>query len=70
MLNALFIFLIGALVLIAVVYVLRLVMGSLELPPQMQQAVMVIIGIVGLICLLVLAWQALGGNVGPRIVVP
>ena len=62
MVAALFTFLIGALVLLAVVYVVRIVMQSMALPAQVQQAVGVAVGIVGLIVLLLLAWQALGGG--------
>jgi hypothetical protein len=65
MLMALLYFLVGCLVLAVVLYVAKLILAMMDLPPPVQQIALIIIGLVGLICLLVLVFSVLpsGGAV-------
>lgn len=62
MLGALLTFLIGCLVLAAVIYVVHLVLGMLTLPDPMKQIALVIIGLIGLVVLLMLAANVFQGG--------
>ena len=64
MLGALFVFLIGCLVLCAVLYVISLVMEMITLPDQIKKIALVIIGLIGLVVLLMLAVNVFQGGVG------
>ncbi len=65
MLWALLVFLIGCLVLAVVIYICKLLLAMLELPPPIQQIALLIIGLVGLIVLLILAINVFkGGGLG------
>jgi hypothetical protein len=63
MLAALLYFLLGALVLLIVLYVARLVLAQMELPPNVRQIALLIIGLVGLILLLTLVLNLAGSPV-------
>ncbi len=65
MLTALIYFLIGVLVLLVVLYVTKLVLDYLELPPPIRQIVMLIFGLIGLIVLIILVMGVLpAGSLG------
>jgi hypothetical protein len=52
-------FLVGCLVLVVVLYVLHLVIDMLTLPPQVRQIGLVIIGLIGFLVVIYLAFGAL-----------
>ncbi len=62
MLNALLIFLIGALVLVVIVYVAKLILDLLTLPDNIRQLALIIVGLIGLIAIIMLAANALRGG--------
>jgi hypothetical protein len=59
MLIALLYFLVGCLVLAVVLYVAKLILGMLDLPPPVQQIALIIIGLVGLIFLILLVMNVM-----------
>ncbi len=61
MMSGLLFFLIGCLVLVIVLYVAKLVLDQLELPPPVRQIVMLILALVGLVILVWLLLGAFGG---------
>lgn len=61
MLGGLITFLVGALVLAAVLYIASLVLDSLTLPPNVRQIALVALGLLGLIALVVLTVRAFPG---------
>ena len=67
MLRALGTFLVGALVLAVILYVVNLIMGLLTLPPALAQIALIIIGLLGLLALIYLAVNAFKGTGGPSI---
>lgn len=62
MLGALLAFLVGCLVLAVVLYVVHLVMGMIDLPPNVRQIALVIIGLIALIVLIMLVVQVFNGG--------
>jgi hypothetical protein len=65
MFGALLVFLIGCLVLAVVLYVVSLVMGMITLPDPIKQIAMIVIGLIGFICLIMLAMNVFrGGGIG------
>lgn len=64
MLSALLVFLIGCLVLAVVIYVVHLLMGMIELPPQVKQIALLILGLIFLIVILMLALSVYSGGQG------
>lgn len=62
MLYALLVFLVGALILACVLYVIHLVVGMLTLPPQVKQIALVIVGLIGLVILVILAVNVFQGG--------
>jgi Na+/phosphate symporter len=58
-LGALITFLIGCLVLVVVIYVLHLVIDMLTLPPQVRQIGLVIVGLIGFLVVVYLAFGAM-----------
>jgi hypothetical protein len=54
MMSALLVFLIGALVIAAVIYVFRLVLDMMTLPPEIRQIVLVIVCLILVIILIIL----------------
>ena len=67
MLMALLWFLIGCLVLAVVLYVAKLILDMLTLPPNVRQIALIIIGLIGLIALLILALNVFGGGAAWRV---
>lgn len=63
MLWALVVFLVGCLVLTAVIYVLHLVLEMLTLPPPVKQIALVVIGLIGLIIVIILALNVFRGGI-------
>jgi hypothetical protein len=61
---SLFYFLIGCLVLVVVLYAIHLVLPWFALPAEVNRLVMLIVGALGLIALLYLAYRALFGPAG------
>lgn len=62
MLGALLVFLAGCLILAVVLYVFKLILGVLELPPPVAQIALLIIGLIGLVVLIFLALRVLDGG--------
>lgn len=60
MIAALLTFLVGALVLIVVVYIAKLVLDALPLPDNLRQIALLIVGLIGVLLLVVLMVQLLG----------
>jgi hypothetical protein len=67
MLGGLLTFLLGCLVLAVVLYVVHLVVGMLDLPPNVKQIATIIIALIGLIVLVVLAINVFSGGVVVRL---
>ena len=67
MIGALLIFLVGCLVLVVVIYVAKLVMAQLELPPPVAQIALLVIGLIGLLVLIALCYTAFQGG-GPIVI--
>ncbi len=65
MLMALLVFLIGCLVLAVVIYVVKLILDMLGLPPPINQIAMLIVGLIGLVLLLMLTVNAFRGGAIP-----
>ncbi len=65
MLAALLVFLVGCLVLAIVIYVFNLILGMIQLPDQVKQIALIIVGLIGLVFLLILTVNAFhGGGLG------
>lgn len=62
MLAALLTFLIGCLVLAVVLYVVHLVMGMIDLPPNVRQIALLIVGLIALVVLIMLAVNVFQGG--------
>lgn len=62
MLWALLVFLVGCLVLAVVLYVAKLILGMLELPPPVAQIALIIIGLIGLVVLIMLCLNVARGG--------
>ncbi len=69
MLGGLLTFLVGCLVLAVILYVVNLVMGLIELPAQIKQIALIIIGLIALVLLIYLAIAAMQGG-GPSLGLP
>lgn len=66
MLNALIVFFLGALILCLIIYVFKLVIGMLALPPEVKNIALLIISVIGLFFLILItidAYRAAGGGV-------
>jgi len=63
MIESLLWFLLAALVLVIVLYVCRLVLDRIPLPPEIKQVVYLILGLIALLVIISLALQAF--HVGP-----
>lgn len=64
MLTGLVVFLVGALILGVVIYIAKLILDMLTLPPQIRQIALLIFGLIGLILLIILVVRAFGGAGG------
>lgn len=65
MLSGLLTFLVGCLVLAVVLYVVHLLMGMIDLPPNVKQIALVIVGLIALVILVMLAVRAFQGGGAP-----
>ncbi len=61
-LAALLVFLVGCLVLAVVIWVAKLIIAMLPLPPEVAQIALVILGLIGLVIVILLAVRALQGQ--------
>ncbi len=65
MLGALLTFLVGCLVLAIVVYVVHLLMGMIELPPEVRKIALLILGLICFVVIIMLAVSVFrGGGIG------
>lgn len=62
MLRGLLYFLLGAFVLVVVLYITNMVIGMMALPPGIAHIAMLIVGLAGLVCIVILAIRAAGGT--------
>lgn len=65
MLRAALYFLIGALVLVVVLYIARLIIGMLGLPADIAQIAVIILGLIGLVALVYLVVRVARGGADP-----
>lgn len=65
MLRAFGVFLIGCLLLAIVLYIADLIIGLLVLPPGVGHIAQIVIGLLGLLCLVYLCVNAFRGTPGP-----
>jgi uncharacterized membrane protein len=63
MLYALLAFLVGCLVLAVVIYVAKLIIDMLDLPAQVKQIALIILGLIGLIFILILCYNVFTNGV-------
>lgn len=68
MVSSLVVFLIGVLVLAVLIYIGKLFIGMLDLPPNGQQIATLILGLIGLLLLLSLILHVFGGWGGPVVI--
>lgn len=62
MLSALLVFLVGCLILAVVIYVFNMILAMIELPPQVKQIALIIVGLILLVLLIMITVNVFNGG--------